>query len=108
LYSFDARARYVDFRATFAAAQLRRHPQAKFMTQARVSSNGLPDLQLRCIPSISAPKLSLLTTAQVNVITGMIQKCPTKPDNLAPLQENLDNLEKKLWVGSVLPNSIHI
>jgi hypothetical protein len=98
----------VEFRATFAAAQLRRHAQAKFTTQARVSSDGLPDLQQRCIPSISAPKLSLLTTAQVNVITGTIQKCPTKPDNLATLQETLDNLEKTLWVGSVLPNCIHI
>jgi hypothetical protein len=97
----------VEFRATFAAAQLRRHPQAKCTTQARVSSDGLPDLHQRCIPSISAPKFSLLTTAQVNVITGAIQKCPTKPDNLATLQETLDNLEKMLWVGSVLPNSIH-
>ncbi|KAJ7846405.1 hypothetical protein B0H14DRAFT_936565 [Mycena olivaceomarginata] len=36
--------------ATFAAAQLRRHPQAKFTTQARVSSDGLPNLQQRSTP----------------------------------------------------------
>ncbi|KAJ7846384.1 hypothetical protein B0H14DRAFT_3454463 [Mycena olivaceomarginata] len=42
-------------------------------------------------------RLAQLTT-EVNVITGAIQKCPTKPDNLATLQEILDNLEKKLWI----------
>ncbi|KAJ7700610.1 hypothetical protein B0H14DRAFT_3651102 [Mycena olivaceomarginata] len=42
-------------------------------------------------------RLAQLTT-EVNVITSAIQKCPTKPDNLAPLQETLDNLEKKLWI----------
>ncbi|KAJ7326322.1 P-loop containing nucleoside triphosphate hydrolase protein [Mycena albidolilacea] len=42
-------------------------------------------------------RLARLTT-EVNVITGAIQKCPTKPENLATLQETLDNLEKKLWI----------
>ncbi|KAJ7846395.1 hypothetical protein B0H14DRAFT_936526 [Mycena olivaceomarginata] len=42
-------------------------------------------------------RLAQLTT-EVNVIAGAIQKCPTKPENLATLQETLDNLEKKLWI----------
>ncbi|KAJ7326347.1 hypothetical protein DFH08DRAFT_968253 [Mycena albidolilacea] len=42
-------------------------------------------------------RLAQLTT-EVNAITSAIQKCPTKPDNLATLQGTLDNLEKTLWI----------